>query len=54
MEPDTRRHNMRLAWEPVEDVEITVDPVQIQQVLVNLLRNAYEAMPTINRPSGVW
>jgi|GEM_PF-1771807 len=31
-------------WMPPEPMQIAVDPIQIQQVLVNLMRNAIEAM----------
>jgi two-component system sensor kinase FixL len=44
LEAETRRHNIRLRWQPTEAVHTTVDAIQIQQVLVNLLRNAFEAM----------
>jgi two-component system, LuxR family, sensor kinase FixL len=43
MEAETRLQNIRLRWEPIDPVQITVDCIQIQQVLVNLLRNALEA-----------
>ena len=52
IEPETRRRNMRLRWEPTEAMKVIVDHVQIQQVLVNLLNNAYEAaadMPSERR-----
>lgn len=51
MEAETRLHNIRLRWEATEDTHANVDPIQIQQVLVNLLRNAYEAMAG-NGPEG--
>ncbi len=44
LEAETRLQNMRVRWEPLADHFVTVDRIQIQQVLVNLLRNAYEAM----------
>jgi PAS domain S-box-containing protein len=43
MEAETRRRNMRVRWQPDKSAQVCVDPVQIQQVLVNLLNNAYEA-----------
>ena len=43
MEAETRLQNIRLRWEPTDPAQITVDCIQIQQVLVNLLRNAFEA-----------
>ncbi len=44
MEAETRQHDVRLRWEPAEEAYATVDRVQVQQVMVNLLRNALEAM----------
>jgi PAS domain S-box-containing protein len=43
MEAEARRRNMRVAWQPVGATLVCVDPVQIQQVLVNLLNNAFDA-----------
>jgi PAS domain S-box-containing protein len=43
VEPETRRRKMRLRWVPGKLAQVTVDPIQIQQVLVNLLQNAFEA-----------
>ena len=44
LEAETRLHDVRLLCPPGEPVRVIVDRVQIQQVVVNLLRNAYEAM----------
>jgi PAS domain S-box-containing protein len=44
LEAETRLHNVRVRWEPTQAVYANVDRIQIQQVLVNLLHNAYEAM----------
>src|SRR5262249_14353947 len=44
LEADRRMHRMRVRWAPGEPVFADVDTVQIQQVLVNLLINAFEAM----------
>ncbi len=44
METETRLRNVRVRWEPRQTATVLVDPIQIQQVLVNLLRNAYDAM----------
>jgi signal transduction histidine kinase len=44
MEAETRLQNIRLRWEPTGPVHTTLDCIQIQQVLVNLMRNAFEAM----------
>ena len=49
LEAETRLQNVRLRWESAPPIHATVDRVQVQQVLVNLLRNAYEAM-TDNGP----
>jgi PAS domain S-box-containing protein len=50
LEADARLQSVRVRWEEPYDKEfVTVDPIQIQQVLVNLLRNAFEAMAG-NRP----
>lgn len=44
LETETRMQEVRIAWQPGDAVHATVDRIQIEQVLVNLLRNAYEAM----------
>jgi PAS domain S-box-containing protein len=44
VEPETRMQEVRVCTDSRVVVHATVDRVQIQQVLVNLLRNAYEAM----------
>ncbi|MBI3838049.1 MAG: PAS domain S-box protein [Planctomycetia bacterium] len=43
MEAETRLQNIRLRWEPTRPAQTAVDCIQVQQVLVNLLRNAFEA-----------
>jgi PAS domain S-box-containing protein len=43
LEPETRRRNVRLRYDAIDVPQVVVDPVQIQQVLVNLLHNAYDA-----------
>ena len=44
-ELDAKANNMRLRWEIPEDLPaIDVDPIQIQQVILNLIRNAVDAM----------
>ncbi len=42
---ESRRRNMRVRWEPSKEPvpRVEVDPVQIQQVLVNLMHNAFDA-----------
>ncbi len=44
LEGETRRQGIRLQWQPAASVRIDVDVLQVQQILVNLLRNAFEAM----------
>jgi len=44
LEAETRMKSMRIRWQPCERMTVSVDRIQIEQVLVNLLRNAYEAM----------
>jgi C4-dicarboxylate-specific signal transduction histidine kinase len=46
IEAETRLQNMRVRWLSDQQHFATVDRIQVQQVLVNLLRNAYEAMAT--------
>ena len=44
-ELDTKANNIRLAWEiPADLPPIDVDSIQIQQVILNLIRNAVDAM----------
>jgi PAS domain S-box-containing protein len=47
LEAETRVQKVRVRWEPRGVVYATVDRIQVQQVLVNLLRNAYEAMASV-------
>ena len=44
LEADTRLQGVRIRWKQGPRAAVNVDPIQIQQVLVNLLRNAFEAM----------
>jgi signal transduction histidine kinase len=44
LEAETRVQQVRVRWQPSDVVYASVDRIQVQQVLVNLLRNAYEAM----------
>ena len=42
---DTRHHNVRIRIEPGDDLpQVQADPVQIQQVILNLVRNSIDAM----------
>jgi two-component system sensor kinase FixL len=44
---DTRANNIQLNWEIPDDLPpIVVDSVQIQQIILNLVRNAVDAMDT--------
>jgi len=46
-----KRRGVRLEWEPEEDSSyVLVDPIQVQQVLVNLVRNALDALVTSSNP----
>lgn len=44
IEAETRLQSVRVRWQSGQRDFVTVDRIQVQQVLVNLLRNAYEAM----------
>lgn len=44
IETETRLKSFRVRWQPQVGLLVCVDRIQIEQVLVNLLRNAYEAM----------
>jgi two-component system sensor kinase FixL len=42
---DTRHHNVRIRIEPADELpQVQADPVQIQQVILNLVRNSIDAM----------
>jgi C4-dicarboxylate-specific signal transduction histidine kinase len=43
MKPESRRRNMRVRWSAAPGSRVIVDSVQVQQVLVNLLYNAFDA-----------
>jgi PAS domain S-box-containing protein len=47
VETETRLHEVRARYTSRRKMLVTVDRIQVQQVLVNLLRNAYEAMISI-------
>lgn len=42
--PDAKLHSIELVFERPETVQCHCDPVQIQQVVINLIRNAIDAM----------
>ncbi|MBL9123173.1 MAG: PAS domain S-box protein [Planctomycetaceae bacterium] len=45
IDPDARLHDIELCFEPGDSLPaVSADKVQIQQVLVNLLRNAFESL----------
>jgi PAS domain S-box-containing protein len=44
LETEAQLHNIRVHWQPIPTTHATLDRVQIQQVLTNLLLNAFEAM----------
>jgi two-component system sensor kinase FixL len=44
-ELDAKANNIRLSWNiPTDLPEVEADPVQIQQIILNLIRNAVDAM----------
>jgi len=48
-ELDTKANNIRLSWNiPADLPEVEADAVQIQQVILNLIRNAVDAMQNTN------
>jgi len=48
---ETRRRNVRLSYHVAEGLPpLLVDPILIEQVLVNLLKNAAESVDAANRP----
>jgi PAS domain S-box-containing protein len=55
---EARQHRVRVHYQPNGPaLRVLVDPIQLQQVLVNLLRNAYEAVavrPPSERDVSVW
>jgi PAS domain S-box-containing protein len=44
LEAETRLKSFRVRWQPQPAMAVRVDRIQIEQVLVNLIRNAYDAM----------
>ncbi len=52
-ESDARLHEVELKFELAQDLPIVLcDPIQIQQVALNLIRNAIDAMSEIHRANG--
>lgn len=52
-EIDTKRHNINLSVTIEEGLpSVYADPLLIEQVLLNLIRNAIDAIETANRPVG--
>ena len=54
IESDLRRHRIQLQLQLADDLPaVSADPVQIEQVILNLARNGLEAMLDSNGDSGV-
>jgi len=51
-EIELRRHNVRLSYYMPDIPPLRVDPILIEQVLVNLLKNAAESIVQAHRPPG--
>lgn len=50
-----REHSVEIRLEPpAEEIEIRVDPLRLEQALVNLLRNAVQATPAGGRAELAW
>ena len=50
---DARLHDMELTFDLAEDLpNVWCDPIQVQQVALNLIRNAIDAMHQIGREHG--
>src|SRR5699024_10643401 len=44
LRPQAKLHDIEICWQPVDDVYLSCDRSQIKQVLINLVKNAIEAM----------
>jgi two-component system sensor kinase FixL len=52
-EYETKKHNIELEFYPAEEIDILfVDDIQIQQILVNLVKNGLDAMNTVEKEGG--
>lgn len=52
-EYETKKHNIELEFYPAEEIDILfVDDIQIQQILVNLVKNGLDAINTVEKEGG--
>ena len=52
-EYETKKHNIELEFYPAEEIDILfVDDIQIQQILVNLVKNGLDAMSAVKQEGG--
>ena len=51
MEPQLRRRDLRIVTSlPREPLRVMADPIRLEQVLINLIRNAHDATRDVERP----
>jgi two-component system sensor kinase FixL len=52
-EYETKKHNIELEFYPAKEIDILfVDDIQIQQILVNLVKNGLDAINTVEKEGG--